>query len=234
MAADSTETLATLHRLHKRDKRENGDPPDGNGSGGAESGTSPSAERLLALNINGEALSVAAPAHFTLLEVLRYRLDLIGSKQGCDKGNCGACTVQLDGKPVCACLTLAVTCEGRNVRTVEALSGAPGKHGNHTGRRTDHAEPLHPIQDAFDRFVAAQCGFCTPGILMSADALLRERAREVNRDEVAAALAGNLCRCTGYTKILDAVVDASRVMFGERDTNAADADSLDSLEDGRT
>ncbi len=156
---------------------------------------------LLSLTVNGEAVQVAAPPHWTLLEVLRYRLDLIGSKQGCDKGDCGACTVQIDGAPQLACLTLAMHAEGRAVTTVEGLGLRAGG--------------VHPLQDAFDRHDAAQCGFCTPGILMSAESLLRRRGREVSRDEVREALAGNLCRCTGYTKIIDAVVDASRVMAAE-------------------
>jgi aerobic-type carbon monoxide dehydrogenase small subunit (CoxS/CutS family) len=158
---------------------------------------------LLTLDVNGARADVAAPAHWTLLEVLRYRLDLIGSKQGCDKGDCGACTVQIDGRPVLACLTLAKHAEGRSITTVEGLGFGWGERG------------CHPLQDAFDRHDAAQCGFCTPGILISADALLRSKRRAVSRQEVREALAGNLCRCTGYTKILDAVVDASAVMFEE-------------------
>ena len=142
---------------------------------------------------------MAAPPHYTLLEVLRYRLDLIGSKQGCDKGDCGACAVQLDGRTVCSCITLAVQAHGRDVKTVEGLTGEFGAE-------------LHPLQDCFDRHVAAQCGFCTPGILMSADAWLREIGRAVTAAEAAEALAGNLCRCTGYTKILAAVVEASQIL----------------------
>lgn len=171
------------------------------GPSGKASGMSPPAI-LLSMTVNGEPVQVAAPPHWTLLEVLRYRLDLIGSKQGCDKGDCGACTVQIDGVPQLACLTLAIHAEGRSVTTVEGLGLLAGG--------------VHPLQDAFDRHDAAQCGFCTPGILMSAEALLRRRKGEpVSRDEVREALAGNLCRCTGYTKILDAVVDASRVMADE-------------------
>lgn len=151
---------------------------------------------LLQFRVNGEAVAVAAQPHHTLLEVLRYQLDLIGSKQGCDKGDCGACTVQIDGVPRLACLTLAAVAEGRAVETVEGLGRA---HGG-----------CHPLQDAFDRWDAAQCGFCTPGILMSAEALLRKHRGEVTPLQVREALAGNLCRCTGYTKIIDAVVDASR------------------------
>ncbi len=163
---------------------------------------------VLRTTINGDATTVAIEPHHTLLEVLRYQLDLIGSKQGCDKGDCGACTVQIDGKPTLACLTLAVHAHGREVTTVEGLGDA------HAG--------CHPLQDAFDRHDAAQCGFCTPGILMSAEALLRRRGRPVSRDEVRESLAGNLCRCTGYTKIIDAVVDASEVMHGsQRDETKA-------------
>jgi aerobic-type carbon monoxide dehydrogenase small subunit (CoxS/CutS family) len=155
---------------------------------------------LLRMSVNGEPVAVATPPHWSLLEVLRYKLDLIGSKQGCDKGDCGACTVQLDGRPVCACITLAVTAEGRAVRTVEGMT----------------APALGPLQDCFDRQVAAQCGFCTPGILMSAEAYLREVGRPVSRAEVQTALAGNLCRCTGYTKIVDAIVEASALMAADR------------------
>ena len=155
--------------------------------------------QLLCMKVNGEPVEVAAPAHYTLLEVLRYKLDLIGSKQGCDKGDCGACTVQVDGVSRLSCLTLAVQANGREVRTVEGMTAAH----------------LHPLQDCMDRAVGAQCGFCTPGILMAAEAYLEQVKREVSRDEVAEALAGNLCRCTGYTKIIDAIVDASAEMAAQ-------------------
>jgi aerobic-type carbon monoxide dehydrogenase small subunit (CoxS/CutS family) len=151
---------------------------------------------LLRLRVNGEDREVAAPAHYTLLEVLREKLDLIGSKQGCDKGDCGACTVQLDGRNVCSCITLAIQAGGREVKTVEGMTGPH----------------LHPLQDCLDRSVGAQCGFCTPGILMSADAFLAQVGRKVTREEVCEALAGNLCRCTGYTKIVDAIVEASELL----------------------
>jgi aerobic-type carbon monoxide dehydrogenase small subunit (CoxS/CutS family) len=148
---------------------------------------------LVSLSVNGEAVEVAVPPHYTLLELLRYKLDLIGSKQGCDKGDCGACTVELDGRAVLSCITLAVHADGRQVTTVEGLTGPE----------------LHPLHDCFDKYVAAQCGFCTPGILMATKAYLDKVGRPVTRQEAAEALASNLCRCTGYTKILDAVVEAS-------------------------
>ena len=153
---------------------------------------------LLSLTLNGEKVDVATPSHYTLLELLRYKLDLIGSKQGCDKGDCGACTVQVDGVSRLSCLTLASQVQGRDVRTVEGMTGPH----------------LSPLQDCMDSAVAAQCGFCTPGILMAAEAFLRDKKRAVTRAEVAEAMAGNLCRCTGYTKIVDAIVSASELMEG--------------------
>ena len=167
------------------------------------------------MTVNGEPVEVATAPHRTLLEVLRYDLDLIGSKQGCDKGDCGACTVQIDGRPRLACITLALQAEGRDVGTVEGLGRAWGG--------------VHPLQDAFDRYAAAQCGFCTPGILMSAEALLRRTRGPVDRHMVRSALAGNLCRCTGYTKIIDAVVDAGRRM-ASGDAESADAARKDAGE----
>ena len=131
--------------------------------------------------------------HHTLCEVLRYRLSLTGTKQGCDKGDCGACTVLLDGEPVLACLTLAVAADGHEVTTIEGLAKPEG---------------LDPVQDAFDRCGALQCGFCQPGMMLSARALLNETPQPTVQ-EVREALAGNLCRCTGYTKILEAVLMAS-------------------------
>jgi aerobic carbon-monoxide dehydrogenase small subunit len=144
---------------------------------------------ILELHVNGDRRPVGIPAHFTLLEALRYGLGLTGSKQGCDKGDCGACTVLLDGEPVLSCITPVWEAADRDVTTVEGLA-APGA--------------LHPLQEAFEVHGAAQCGFCTPGILMSAAALL-ERNPTASRDEIKEALSGNLCRCTGYTKIFDAI-----------------------------
>lgn len=159
--------------------------------------------RVLRLRINGDDVATAAPAHWTLLEVLRYSLGLTGSKQGCDKGDCGACTVLCDGKPVLACLTLAATCEasarpdGRaaEITTIEGLMPAHRRRG---GSGAD------PVQEAFDRCGALQCGFCQPGMMLSARALLNSNP-EPTRAQIQDALAGNLCRCTGYTQILEAV-----------------------------
>jgi aerobic-type carbon monoxide dehydrogenase small subunit (CoxS/CutS family) len=154
---------------------------------------------VVALRVNGDLHQVGVPQHFTLLEGLRYVLGLTGSKQGCDKGDCGACTVLLDGVPVLSCLTPVGEAEGCEVTTVEGLArdGTP-----------------HPLQDHFDLLGAAQCGFCTPGILCSAAALLAGNANPT-RLEIQEALAGNLCRCTGYTKILDAVEAAARTLREE-------------------
>ncbi len=144
---------------------------------------------VITLHINGDEVEVGVPTHFTLLETLRYALGLTGSKQGCDKGDCGACTVLLDGRPHLACIMPVYEAIGRQITTVEGLAE----------RRVPH-----PLQDAFDLCGAAQCGFCTPGILCSAYGLLAENP-DPSRDEIRQALSGNLCRCTGYTKIFEAV-----------------------------
>jgi len=145
--------------------------------------------------VNGDEVQVGSPPHWTLLEVLRYELGLTGSKQGCDKGDCGACTVLLDGKPVLSCLTLASHAEGHEVTTIEGLMPAHLKSGG------DGADP---VQEAFDRCGALQCGFCQPGMMLSARALLNEHSRP-SRRQIKDALSGNLCRCTGYTQIIQAV-----------------------------
>jgi aerobic-type carbon monoxide dehydrogenase small subunit (CoxS/CutS family) len=144
---------------------------------------------LLRLSVNGEDHDLAAAPHKTLLEVLREEMGLTGTKHGCELGECGTCTVLVDGRPVLSCLALPIELEGRAITTVEGLAGA--------GR-------LHPLQQAFAELGAAQCGYCTPGILLTARALLADNPRPT-RQEIREALAGNLCRCTGYTKILDAV-----------------------------
>jgi carbon-monoxide dehydrogenase small subunit len=155
---------------------------------------------LLSLKVNGEIREVAVPVHKTLLEVLREDLGLIGTKHGCELGECGTCTVLVDGEPVLSCLALPVECQGAEILTVEGMAGPDG---------------LHPLQRAFAELGAAQCGYCTPGILLTAMALLEGEPRPT-RDAVKAALAGNLCRCTGYTKILDAVELAAGRIAGAR------------------
>jgi aerobic-type carbon monoxide dehydrogenase small subunit (CoxS/CutS family) len=157
-------------------------------------------KEIVRLRVNDRDVEVAVPTHYTLLEALRYVVGLTGSKQGCDKGDCGACTVWLDGVPIYSCIAPVHEAVGHEVRTVEGL----------VGFRTPAGVP-HPLQDAFDLCGAAQCGFCTPGILMSAAALL-ETNPAPTRQEVKEALSGNLCRCTGYTKILDAVEMAAENM----------------------
>ncbi len=153
------------------------------------------------LKVNGEERVVAHPVHHTLLEVLREELALTGTKHGCELGECGTCTVLIDGKPVLSCLELAAECEGRAVETVEGM-----QDGNE----------LHPLQATFADLGAAQCGYCTPGILMAASALLAENPSPT-REEVVEALAGNLCRCTGYHKILEAIDWAAALLRGESD-----------------
>jgi len=143
----------------------------------------------LELRVNGEARTVTFPTHHTLLEVLRERLGLTGTKHGCELGECGTCTVLVDGQPILSCLHLAADLEGCLVETVEGL-----QEGNR----------LHPLQAAFADLGAAQCGYCTPGILMTAKALL-EANPEPGTSEINEALSGNLCRCTGYHKIVQAV-----------------------------
>ena len=154
---------------------------------------------VLNLTVNGETTDVLAPPAATLLEVLREDLGLTGTKHGCELGECGLCTVLVDGTPLLACLLLAVELEGRQIVTVEGLAD---------GTR------LAPLQEAFRELGAAQCGYCTPGMLMSATHLL-EQVPNPNDDQIKEALSGNLCRCTGYTKIVDAVALAARRTGGQ-------------------
>lgn len=151
------------------------------------------------LKVNGEERECLAPVHHTLLEVLREDLGLMGTKHGCELGECGTCTVLVDGLPILSCLALPVECEGREIRTVEAMA---------------HGTQLHPLQRAFADLGAAQCGYCTPGFLLTAEALLRDKPAP-SRSEIAEALAGNLCRCTGYLKIFEAVELAAARERGE-------------------
>ncbi|MCC6527191.1 MAG: molybdopterin-dependent oxidoreductase, partial [Polyangiaceae bacterium] len=164
----------------------------------------------LSIRVNGDAVTAAVRPGRTLLELLRYDLGLTGSKQGCDKGDCGACTVLVDGRPVASCITLALDCDGASVETVEGLA---------------RGGELHPLQAAYVAHGASQCGFCSPGVLMSAKALLDRNPRPT-RDAIKHALSGNLCRCTGYTKILDAV-EAAAAALAEPRTPAAPAPAGD-------
>jgi 2-isopropylmalate synthase len=159
----------------------------------------PEAWSIVRMRVNGDAVEHVTRPSRTLLEVLRYDLDLVGTRQGCDKGDCGACTVMIDGEAQLSCLTLAVHCDGRDVTTVESLRGPP---------------ELDPLLDAFDRLGAGQCGFCTPGMLMTASALLRKEVRP-SRDTIRRAISGNLCRCTGYGPIVAAVELAAKIKAGE-------------------
>ncbi|NUP06953.1 MAG: 2Fe-2S iron-sulfur cluster binding domain-containing protein [Polyangiaceae bacterium] len=151
------------------------------------------------LRLNGDNIEHMTRPSRTLLEMLRYDLDLVGTRQGCDKGDCGACTVLIDGEPHLSCITLAASCDERSITTVESLKGPPD---------------LDPLLDAFDRCAAGQCGFCTPGMLMTATALLRKHPRP-SRDTIKRALSGNLCRCTGYGAIFDAIDLAAKIRAGE-------------------
>jgi aerobic-type carbon monoxide dehydrogenase small subunit (CoxS/CutS family) len=153
--------------------------------------------------LNGEATDVSFAPYKTLLEVLREDLGHTGTKHGCELGECGACAVLLDGKPVLSCLVLALECSGRNVLTVEGL----GTNGN-----------LDPLQDAFADLGAAQCGYCTPAILVTAKALL-DKNPHPNRNQIREAISGNLCRCTGYLQIFEAV-EAAILKIAEQSGHA--------------
>ncbi|HEY9428795.1 MAG TPA: (2Fe-2S)-binding protein [Gemmatimonadaceae bacterium] len=153
------------------------------------------------LEINGDGFEVGDAGHLTLLDLLRDRLELTGTKLVCDRGECGACTVLLDGEPAYSCLTLAAACEGVRITTIEGVA----RDGE-----------LHPLQRAFVENDALQCGYCTPGQIMAALALL-ERSPSPSESEVMHWMSGNLCRCGTYPKIVRAVLAASRTMNGERD-----------------
>ena len=151
------------------------------------------AKRLLTLTVNGRGREDAVADNALLLDYLRDTLGLTGTKQGCDGGECGACTVLVDGEPRLSCITLAATCERRRVETIESLA-ADGR--------------LSRLQRAFHEKLGTQCGFCTPGMIMAAEALLRRNPKP-NVDEIRDALSGNLCRCTGYVKIIESVQAAA-------------------------
>ena len=148
---------------------------------------------LLRFTVNEEPREIAVEPWWTLLDVLRDQLELTGAKKGCDRGDCGACTVLLDGKPIVSCTTLAVQAHGRRVTTIEGLMS--------------EGQP-HPLQQAFVDVGAVQCGFCTPGMVLAAKALLDENPSPTE-DDVREAIAGNLCRCTGYAKIVEAVLSVA-------------------------
>jgi aerobic-type carbon monoxide dehydrogenase small subunit (CoxS/CutS family) len=162
--------------------------------------TIPAGEPILfRLVVNGDPYAVSVPVHKTLLEVLREDLGLTGTKHGCELGECGTCTVLVDGAPVLSCLTVLPQVEGRQVTTVEGLADGP---------------VLHPVQRSFVELGAAQCGYCTPGFLLTAKSLL-DRDRAPTREKIVEAMGGNLCRCTGYLKIYEAVELAAARMRGE-------------------
>ncbi|SPD74171.1 4-hydroxybenzoyl-CoA reductase subunit gamma (modular protein) [uncultured Desulfobacterium sp.] len=146
-------------------------------------------KRLIELIVNGMSYEIAVDTHRTLLEVLRDTLGFTGTKNGCDQGECGSCTVLIDGKAVHSCLTLAMDVQGKHIETIEGLS---------------EGEKLHPIQQSFVDHGAIQCGFCTPGMIMSSKAMLDKNPSPAE-DEIKRGISGNLCRCTGYVKIVDAI-----------------------------
>ncbi len=151
-------------------------------------------KKEISLKVNGDNYTGFVSSNRTLLSFLREDLNLTGAKEGCGAGECGACTVIMDGKAVNSCLVLAVEADGSEIQTIEGLS-SQGK--------------LHPIQESFIRHQGVQCGFCTPGMIMSAKALL-DRNPHPSRQEIKEAIAGNLCRCTGYTPIIDAIQDVAQ------------------------
>ena len=155
------------------------------------------AKQLLKCTVNGEATEILVQPYLTLLDALREVMGLTGPKEGCGTGDCGACTVHLDGQPVASCLVLAMQARDRTVRTIEGL-----------GRST-----LHPLQDAFVRHGVPQCGYCIPGVLMAAAALLEQNPTPTS-EEIRYGIAGNLCRCTGYTKMVAAISEAAESIQG--------------------
>ena len=146
-------------------------------------------KKLITLTVNDRAYEIAVEPNMTLTDLIRYELGLTGTKKGCESGDCGACTVIMDGLPVNSCLVLAVQANGKKIQTIEGLETAEG---------------LHPVQDAFVAHGAIQCGFCSPGMILSAKHLL-DKNPNPDEGEIRAAISGNLCRCTGYQKIVDAI-----------------------------
>ena len=154
----------------------------------------------ITLKVNGEEKTASVPPETTLLKMLREDLNYTGAKLGCDVGDCGACTVLVDGIAVNACLMLAGQAEGKNIETIEGLSTL---------------EEYHPIQKAFEEVAALQCGFCGPGMIMSTKALI-DQGNDLTKQDIRDALSGNLCRCTGYTKIIEGVIDAYEEITGKK------------------
>jgi carbon-monoxide dehydrogenase small subunit len=153
------------------------------------------ARHNIVLTVNGERRSLEVEAHRSLLDVIREDLELTGTKRGCDSGDCGACTVLLNGRPVNACLILAVQADGQDVSTIEGVA---------------LGDELHPIQEAFIEHGAVQCGFCTPAMIMTAKVLLEETPQPT-KEEIRKAISGTLCRCTGYVQIIDAIQSCGRL-----------------------
>ena len=156
------------------------------------------AKNRVSATVNGDAVEFLCETQQTLLDVLRDELHLTGTKEGCGTGDCGACSVTVDGRLMCSCLMLGVEAEGKSIKTIEGMA---------------NGEALHPLQKKFLEHAALQCGVCTPGMLVAARSLL-ERNPDPTEEEVRYGLAGNLCRCTGYHKIVEAVLDAAREMRG--------------------
>ena len=157
-------------------------------------------KQLIQVTINGETHDLALEPYWSLLDVLRNVAGLTGTKKGCDVGDCGACTVIMDGKAVNSCLVLGVEAGGAIIETIEGLA-----------HRTENGYELHPLQESFLKYGAAQCGFCTPGMIMAAKAMLDENPRPTEA-EVRFAIAGNICRCTGFTKIVEAILETEEVI----------------------
>jgi carbon-monoxide dehydrogenase small subunit len=153
----------------------------------------------ITLNVNGNEYSLEVKPSETLLDLIREDLGLIGTKEGCGEGECGACTVIMEGKAINACIVLAMEANGKNITTIEGLA---------------EGEKLHPIQEAFVEVGGLQCGFCTPGMIMSTKVFLDENKKIPTDDEIRKALEGNFCRCTGYTKIIESVKVAAQKMKG--------------------
>lgn len=172
-------------------------------------------QRVIALNVNGEVHEVIVKSYESLLDVLRNKLGLTGTKECCNEGDCGACTVIMGGRAVNACLVLAVEAEGEEILTVESLA---------------QGTSLHPLQEAFIKFGGFQCGFCTPGMLMSAKALL-DANPDPTEEEIRKGISGNLCRCTGYVKIIQSIKEAALSMKGG--TENEQKQILDSRPEGR-